>query len=138
MVSLSISRDDLTTLLEHAASTLPNESVALLFGHIQDDIAIVEKVSLVHNTAASPIRFEVDPVVEYNLLMEAEKCGQHLIGIFHSHPAPPRPSTTDIMNMRFNPVIWLIAGRLAGEWRLGCFVMGDDGLVTEVQLTVIS
>jgi proteasome lid subunit RPN8/RPN11 len=41
--------------------------------------------------------------------MEAEKTNRMIVSIFHSHPAPPKPSSTDLLFMRLNPCVWMIA-----------------------------
>jgi proteasome lid subunit RPN8/RPN11 len=55
-----------------------------------------------------------------------------VIGIFHSHPAKPAPSSTDIKFMEINPVAWLIYS--ITEHKLKAFVY--DGGVQEVTLKV--
>ncbi len=128
---IQITPEHLLSLYDHAENSLPNESVALLFGTIQDGIARVSHIEPVNNTAVSPSRFEVDPVTEYNLLIQYERFGIRMVGIFHSHPAPPRPSERDVENMRLNPVIWLIASKSTGSWSSHAFYLKGDE-VTEV------
>jgi proteasome lid subunit RPN8/RPN11 len=115
---------------------LPAEAVALLFGTISGVSVYANHVELMKNTSTSSLTsFSVDPEAEYILLLEAEKRGESLIGIFHSHPAPPRPSLTDMKNMRLNPVIWLVASKLTGSWIAKGYVLdGED--VTEVIMDV--
>ncbi len=133
--SISISTNLLELLYTHAEQTFPLESVALLFGEFVEDTAIVQSVELMENVAKSPTRFEVDPVAEYNLLVRAEELGMTLVGIFHSHPAPLRPSSSDINNMKLNPVVWLIANNLSGAWQSKSFVL-RNGSVDEIAMIV--
>ena len=84
---LCLSIEDLKKLYEHAETTLPLESVALLFGQANDKYAIVSRIELVENSSKSQTKFSVDPVVQYKLYLKAEKYGDELVCIFHSHPA---------------------------------------------------
>jgi proteasome lid subunit RPN8/RPN11 len=133
---LHISRRNLTQLYNHAEKQLPTEAVALLFGTVSGITVYTNRVELMENTSNVPLSsFSVDPESEYNLLIEAEKQGESLVGIFHSHPAPPRPSSTDKRNMRLNPVIWLVASKLSGSWIINGYVL-DTNDITEVIIHV--
>ena len=84
---------------------------------------LVENESKTGHTA-----FSVNPEIEYELLIEAEEQGEDLVGIYHSHPAPPVPSETDLRNMRLNPVIWLISSKLTGDWITNAYVLVGDNV----------
>ena len=131
---LHLSTTDIDTLHNHAEVCLPLESVALLFGQISGPSVKVTRIELMHNKASSNITsFMVDPEEQYRLLVEAEEQGEDLVGIFHSHPAPPFPSNRDQQNMKLNPVVWLIASKESGEWMSKAYLL-EDHLVKEVDL----
>lgn len=122
-----MTQQQLDLLLEHAERTLPSESVALLFGRIIESIVHVESVRLVENVAdLDSTSFFVDPEVQYKIMMEEEASDRAMVCIFHSHPAPARPSSRDLHNMRLNPVLWLIASKTTGTWETGAFILLDD------------
>ena len=125
---MCMSKDDLNRLHDHADQSLPLEAAALLFGRVQDNDVLVDHIELVPNTAKSRTSFSVDPETEYKLLVEAEERGEDLVGIFHSHPAPPRPSASDLRNMRLNPVVWVISSKLTGNWTSRAFILDEDDL----------
>ena len=125
---LRLSETDLNNLHTHAEQSLPLEAAALLFGRVQDNDVVVNHVELVQNIAESKTSFSVDPEVEYKLLVEAEERGEDLVGIFHSHPAPPKPSSSDLRNMRLNPVVWVISSKLTGCWISRAFILDEDNL----------
>jgi proteasome lid subunit RPN8/RPN11 len=133
---LRLSEDDLNRLHAHAEQSLPLEAAALLFGCVKDNYVVVSHIELVPNTAKSRTSFSVDPETEYKLLVEAEERGEDLVGIFHSHPAPPRPSSSDLRNMRLNPVVWVISSKLTGNWTSRAFILDEDDL-KEVSLDLI-
>jgi proteasome lid subunit RPN8/RPN11 len=121
---LHVSKRNLNQLYEHADLQFPSEAVALLFGTTAGHHVYANHVELVRNTSRTDhTSFSVNPEVEYTLLMEADKRGESLVGIFHSHPAPPTPSKTDVKNMRLNPVVWLVASKLTGNWIINGYVL---------------
>jgi proteasome lid subunit RPN8/RPN11 len=132
---LRLSENGLNSLHTHAEQSLPLEAAALLFGRVQDNDVFVSCIELVPNIANSKTSFSVDPETEYRLLVEAEERGEDLVGVFHSHPAPPKPSTSDLRNMRLNPVVWLISSKLTGSWISRAFILDADNL-NEVELVL--
>lgn len=124
---LHVSEQDFVRLQQHAEINLPREAVALLFGIISENIVCVNRVELLENESkANRTAFSVNPENEYKLLIEAEERGESLVGIYHSHPAPPEPSKTDLRNMRLNPVIWLIASKLTGYWITKAYILQNE------------
>ncbi len=134
---LHLSTVDIDTLHNHAEVNLPMEAAALLFGYISESLVTVNRIELVYNEASSSTTsFMVNPEEQYRLLIEAEEQGEDLVGIFHSHPAPPFPSSRDQQNMKLNPVVWLIASKDSGSWVSKAFLMEDDQ-IREVDLHLI-
>ncbi len=132
---LQLPKATLDRLHSHAEGGLPLESVALLFGHVKESGITVTRSELLENTAVSTISFAVDPEREYQLLIDAETRGEDWVGIFHSHPAPPRPSSRDLENMRLNPVVWAIASRETGRWETRAYLLQEDEVV-EVKIVI--
>ncbi len=130
---LNLSESNLRGLYNHAEQTLPLESVALLFGQVIEENVIVSRIEIVENSLESRTEFSIDPEVQYKLYVKAEEHGDELVCIFHSHPASAQPSDTDIKNMRLNPVVWLIASKITGQWDSKAFVL-EDGHVREIAI----
>lgn len=127
--ALRLPKDALNQLHRHAEEALPLESVALLFGNVRKLEVVVTRLEFLENVAASTTSFAVDPEREYHLLVDAEERGEELVGIFHSHPAPSRPSSRDLRNMRLNPVVWAIASKSTGSWETRAFLLEGENLV---------
>jgi proteasome lid subunit RPN8/RPN11 len=128
MQSISLTAGQIEELIRLAKSVLPDESCALLFG--KND-AVVEILPM-RNIDESPVTFSMEStelVDAYNL---AEIKGLQVIAIFHSHPAQPSPSSSDIKFMEINPVVWLIYSTT--EWRLKAYVYDD--YVKEVTIKI--
>ena len=118
---LRINQTQLTELVDIATSSLPNESCALLAGEVKDmkiwkDIRVIE-IFAVRNADQSVISFSVDEMELIKLYERAEAKGLQIVGIFHSHPSGPTPSSTDVEFMRINPIVWLIYSSNTHEFR---------------------
>lgn len=89
---------------------MPNESCAFLLGSVDPDErhVMIKEVLPVKNAHASYASFEIPPEDLIKAYDYAERARQQIIGIFHSHPAPPLPSRTDMRFMEINPVVWVI------------------------------
>jgi [CysO sulfur-carrier protein]-S-L-cysteine hydrolase len=132
--SLILTRLQLDDLAYFANNSLPNESCALLLGNHtnENEIKVMDSLSM-RNSDASPTRFRIESQELIEGYLTAEKMKLNVVGIFHSHPAPAVPSSTDKIFMEINPVIWLIYSTLTKESRAYIF----EKKVHEVQLKVL-
>ena len=119
--TISITSAQLKQLADLSQSALPFESVAFLVGKE----STVTQIVPVRNRDESQISFSVDPMVLIQTYSNAEQNGLEIIGIFHSHPGPPEPSTIDLRYMEINPVVWLIYSSTLREFNAHIV---DDGL----------
>ena len=126
---LCLLESDLGVLHLLAERVLPLESVALLFGNVEHADVIVKRIELVENSSKLTTRFSVDPVVQYQLLIDAEKRGEDMVGIYNSHPTLAKPSSIDKKNMRLNPVVWLIASKNSSVWESKAFILDGDKII---------
>jgi proteasome lid subunit RPN8/RPN11 len=112
---LVLSSKHIEELKKFAMDSLPLESCALMLGKINDDNAIVSKVVFTKNADKSKNTFSIDPNELLNAYKEAESSGLDIVGIFHSHPAPAKPSALDAKYMELNPIPWLIMSTVNNE-----------------------
>ncbi|RLG52295.1 MAG: metalloprotease [Thermoproteota archaeon] len=112
-------------LLEESKKS-EKEFGALLFGRIEGNKAIVHLIKLLRYSERSTTHFIADPIFLMESFSEAEKMGLELVGIFHSHPAPPKPSASDLRYMELNPVVWLIVDNT--NLTVGAYVLEKGGL----------
>jgi proteasome lid subunit RPN8/RPN11 len=90
---MRISQDLIDQMVAHAREDLPNECCGLVGG--RDGAADV--VIRVANSAASPLRYEMDPQEQYDALKRIEDGGGELLAIYHSHTkSAAYPSQTDV------------------------------------------
>ncbi len=126
MVSrIVILKEKMNLLLEESKKS-EKEFGALLFGRIEGNKAIVHLIKLLRYSERSTTHFIADPIFLMESFSEAEKMGLELVGIFHSHPAPPKPSASDLRYMELNPVVWLIVDNT--NLTVGAYVLEKGGL----------
>ena len=115
-----------------ASKVHPVEACALLFGHFTENAAIVEKVVFTQNRLGSYTRFEVNPETVAQAVIEAEKEGLELVGLFHSHPAPAVPSVIDQKYMKLWPdTLWLILS--STDDKMGAYqLLGEEVKIVEI------
>ena len=131
--SLILTQIELNKLVYFANKSLPNESCALLLGNYnnENEIKVIDSLAM-RNSDESPRSFRIESQELINGYLTAEKMNLNVVGIFHSHPAPAVPSSTDKIFMEINPVIWLIYSTVNKESRAYIF----EQKVREVQLKV--
>jgi [CysO sulfur-carrier protein]-S-L-cysteine hydrolase len=87
-------------MVAHAREELPNEACGMV--HANDGEAVA--VHRVANTAASPYRYEMDPLRMMKLERQRDETGETLFAIYHSHVASAAwPSPTDVRMAFFPP-----------------------------------
>lgn len=129
---MQIARELYDQLIAHARSEAPNECC----GMVASTEGRAVEIHPAENTAASPLRYEIDGKQQLEILDAIEDAGHDLGAIYHSHTrTAPEPSQTDI-NLAFYPdSLYLIVGIANAEpevraWRI------VEGRVSEAELTV--
>ncbi|MGE0067149.1 MAG: Mov34/MPN/PAD-1 family protein [Solirubrobacterales bacterium] len=90
---MKISQALIDEMVAHAREDLPNECCGMIGGVGGEATSVIR----VENSAASPLRYEMDPQAQYNALKAIEDGGAELLGIYHSHTkSAAYPSQTDV------------------------------------------
>ncbi len=132
---LQLERQHIDILREEALKVHPVEACALLFGRVDSNEAHVSKVAIAPNKLQSTVRFEINPETVFKELNEAEREELDFIGLFHSHPAPTRPSITDQKGMKlWGNAIWLILSSTKGN--LAAYKMMNND-IKEITIIVV-
>jgi proteasome lid subunit RPN8/RPN11 len=119
-------------LVSLAKNTLPNESCAILVGKTTGkDVRIIDLIPM-RNSDSSKVTFSMDPQQLMDMYQEVEKQDMHVVGIFHSHPAEPTPSSIDKKFMEINPVVWIIYSTITYRSRAYIF----EEKIKEVQIHI--
>jgi proteasome lid subunit RPN8/RPN11 len=108
---------ELETLINFAKNSLPKECCALLIGNENRDKVIIYNIVTLRNYDESIFSFSIDPQDLFFGYQQADHLGLEVVGIFHSHPSLPFPSSKDKKFMQLNPFIWLIYSTMTEEYR---------------------
>jgi len=100
-------------MVTHAREDLPNECCGMVGGTDGEATVVIPVV----NSAASPLRFEMDPQGQYNALKAIEDDGKEMLAIYHSHTkSAAYPSQTDVNQaVNWPDAIYLIVSLQDGE-----------------------
>ena len=137
---MQIAPELLEQVVAHAREEAPNECCGVLAVELdRSETGRPPRAVSVHravNTAASPLRFEIDGREVLSLIERIEGEGLELGAIYHSHTrTAPYPSQTDINFAAHWPgVEWLIVGLSAGGAPEVRSYLIDDGRVEEVAI----
>ena len=127
-----LSSGQYNNLVSLAKSTLPNESCAILVGKVaKRDVHIINSISM-RNSDSSKVTFSMDPQQLIEIYQTVEKQNMHVVGIFHSHPAEPTPSSIDKKFMEINPVVWVIYSTITDQARAYIF----EEKIRQVQMRI--
>ena len=134
-LQMRISQSLIDQMVAHAREDLPNECCGMVGGRDGEATEVIR----VANSAASPLRYEMDPQGQFDALKTIEGDGMELLAIYHSHTkSAAYPSQTDV-NQAINwpDAIYLIvslqdedAPEVKGYW-LKDLAIADAELVVE-------
>jgi [CysO sulfur-carrier protein]-S-L-cysteine hydrolase len=129
---MRIARQFLDEIVEHAREEAPNECCGMIAARNGEAVRVYRAT----NTAASPLRYEVDPKDQLRIETEIDEAGLQLGAIYHSHTrSDPYPSQTDI-NLAFYPdAVYVIVGVAGADPDVRAFRI-RDGRVDEAELEV--
>ena len=95
-----IPRAIIDEMVAHARADLPNEACGIV--HAREGVPVASY--RVKNAAASPYRYDMNPLQMMRLERQRDDEGETLFAIYHSHVASQaRPSPTDVRMAFFPP-----------------------------------
>src|ERR1700751_2682032 len=130
---MRIARAQYDEMVAHAREEAPNECCGMIASRDGEAVKLYRAV----NTAASPLRYEIDGAEQYRIQMEIDDADLDLGAIYHSHTrSQPYPSQTDI-NLAFYPdALYVIIGLAGGGAPQVRAYTIRSGQVAEAELTV--
>ncbi len=71
----------------------------------------------------------MEPQGQIEAMLQLERTGEELVGIFHSHPAGPTAlSDTDVQEARYPECVHLVLSLDGGAWVGRAFRIGSEGV----------
>ena len=122
-------------IISHAINSKPYESVSIISGHTRNKIAYADEVYTPKNIDNSTVSFTVDPLVLHEIYTDIEEKEKEIVGIYHTHPAPPKPSGTDLNYMEVNPYVWLISSTNSPDKPKG-YLLTPNGDLLNIEVEI--
>lgn len=108
---LTISQEDMNIIRSELEVNRPYEACGVMTGDVENNTIIVKKVIPITNIRRTTASFELDPQEFYDAWNSADKSGNEIVGVYHSHPFSfGTPSSWDIDTMKNVSLVWIIAG----------------------------
>jgi [CysO sulfur-carrier protein]-S-L-cysteine hydrolase len=119
-------------LVAHAREEAPNECCGMIAARDGEAVAVHRAT----NSAASPLRYEMEPREQLRIMDAIDDAGLEIGAIYHSHTrSAPEPSQTDI-NLAFYPeTLYVIVGVKDADPDVRAWEI-RDGSVSERSLAV--
>ncbi len=113
------------------ASKSPEEACGFVIGKGNIAVSVLPVTNILHD----PFRFRMDPQEELAALLLAEDTGQEILAIYHSHPGGiDHPSISDINELAFPGIIYLIWFQKSSDWRCRAFEMKSNSNPIEISV----
>lgn len=133
--SLQLTAAHMAQMQAWLTAELPNEGCGLLAGNGRQ----VRHVLALPNAERSPQRFRAEAKAQVAAMLELDRNGWELLGVFHSHPASPaQPSVTDQLQAYYPAAVSIIFGQPAngGGWEAQAFrLQAGSSRPVQLQLT---
>ena len=125
---LTISKQILTQIFDHAKADLPNEAC----GYLAGKDGVVSIAYSLTNIDHSPEHFSFDPAEQFKTVKDARNKELEILANYHSHPSTPaRPSVEDI-RLAFDPTIsYVIVSLAESEPTIKSFKIRDGNVEPE-------
>ena len=125
---ISIKREDIELVLEHARDENPREACGILAGNN----GIVEKVYRMKNKDLSSVTYLMDSMEQFAVMKEMRGKGLDIVGIYHSHTSSVAfPSATDIELAFYPEASYLIVSLAGKEPQMRSFRIKDEKIEEE-------
>jgi proteasome lid subunit RPN8/RPN11 len=116
------------------SSRSPEEACGFVAGVGDQSREIIPITNSLHDA----YRFRLDPDEEFKAFFSVEEKGWEILAVYHSHPRGiDHPSATDIAELTFPDIIYLIWYEYANRWDCRGYMMriGKDAIEVPVIIT---
>jgi len=121
--------------LAREALASEGEICGFLLGRLEGECFKVHELYKAKNVSpAKGVSFDVDSRDVYEAHAYAERRGLGVVGIYHSHPGAPSPSSMDMKCMEDWPIAWLIISSIDGS--MAAYI-AKRGFIEELEVQVV-
>jgi len=131
---LTIMRRDLDSIMRQGKAELPSECCGLMIGRREGERCVCHHIRPTGNADKSPYSFTIAPEELLKGYRHADDVSMELVGIYHTHPARPFPSSVDLGFMKWSAPVWLIVSSL--NWAYAAYVL-EGGRPVKVNVTLV-
>jgi proteasome lid subunit RPN8/RPN11 len=111
----------------------PEEACGIVVGQANNSRLIIPVTNILH----SPIRFRMEPEEQLSAFLLAEDKSMDIIAVYHSHPQGiDQPSATDLQELTFPGIIYLIWYSMGGQWNCRGYLMYSQVDAVEVPVII--
>ena len=132
-IALLVTEKQINSLISSTKEYLPYESCFLLLGNIVDLEYRVSVLKNMDNIANSEYSFIMNPDQIIEVYQWASNNELEVIGVYHSHLDGARPSSTDVIFMQINELIWLIYEVSSSKFK--AFILENE-ILKEVEIKI--
>ena len=113
----------LADAISHGVAGAPGrETCGFLLGCRTADEVLVRSVRPAENIYNDRNHFAISQR-DFLAVLSAATPSESLVGLYHIHYGPARPSCDDIRNMSLHPLLWLIIGVSSQSFHSRCFTL---------------
>ncbi|HEX9090878.1 MAG TPA: M67 family metallopeptidase [Anaerolineales bacterium] len=117
----------------HVSAKAPEEACGIVAGKGNYSHLVIPVTNMLH----SPFRFRMEPREELEAFLLAEEKGLEILAIYHSHPQGiNKPSVTDLEEVTFLGIIYLIWYMQANKWECRGYLMKSPTEYNEVPVII--
>jgi proteasome lid subunit RPN8/RPN11 len=122
------------TLMETDVSIkAPEEACGIVIGEGNHSRLVIPVTNILHSWS----RFRMEPKEQLNAFLVAEEKRMDIIAVYHSHPQGiNKPSNTDLEELTFPGIIYLIWFMQAKKWKCRGYLMSTRMAAIEVPVLV--
>ncbi len=122
------------TQMESDVTSRPaQEACGLVAGETNHATQVFPITNILHD----PYRFRMDPQEELQAFLLIEEKGWEVLAVYHSHPhGIHHPSPTDLAELTFPGIIYLIWYEQSGTWRCRGYLMKSQEDQVEVPVII--
>ncbi len=118
---------------DNIVEKFPEEACGLIAGVANISRQVIPVTNILHDAH----HFRLDPQEQLDAMILADEKGWEILAVYHSHPDGINvPSPTDLAELTYPGIIYLIWYQEAGIWKCCGYLMESSSAYKEVPITI--